>query len=462
MGVDDKTSVALVSMLASAGLAAAKFVVGLMTGSLGVLSEAVHSLLDFGATLITYFAVRVSDKPADERHPYGHAKIESVAALIETGLLLVASVFIAVEALRRLLAGASHVETSMIAIGLMAASIAIDWQRSAALRRVAVATKSQALEADALHFTADMWSSAVVLVGLGLAAFGLPAADSLAALFVAAVVAVAGYRLGKRTIDTLIDTAPPGALERVRAIAQGVDGVLAVERARVRQSGPALFADIDIAIRRTLPLDRADAIKRDLAAAIGAEFPLAEVSITVRPITLDDETIAERVHLIAGRQGLPVHHITVQHLGERLSVAFDLEVDGTMPLQGAHGLATRLEDALRHELGSEVEIESHIEPEQSSGLDGNEVAAEERDAMARLLVRIAAEGGQLRQVHNVRVRRTALGLTVTLHTRVDPALSVEAVHDAVEALERALEAERPEVRRIIAHAEPLGVPHAAA
>ena len=460
----EKSAVALASMAASAGLAAAKLVVGLATGSLGILSEAVHSLLDFGATVLTYFAVRMGDKPADRSHPYGHAKIESVAALAETGLLLVASVWIVTEAVRRLWTHDIDVAPTWWAMALIIASIAIDWQRSRKLTEVANKTRSPALEADALHFSSDMWSSACVLVGLLLVSAGWKYGDAVAALVVAVFVALAGIRLGRRTIDTLIDTAPRGAADRIERIIGGLEGVLEVDRIRVRSAGASQFVEAEIAVRRTLSFERVEDIKQQVTAGIAAEFPNAEISVTSRSIALDDETVAERVLLVAARHGHPVHHITVQRLvprqgtkqanDERLSVAFDLELDGSMPLGAAHGLASRLEEAVAAELGPGVEVESHIEPMLLTGIDGHEVEAEMVQRAANDLKLLAESDGRLGDIHDVRVRRNAQGLFVTFHCLVVPERTVEAVHDAVDDLETAFRLRWPQVRRVIAHAEP--------
>src|SRR3977135_4098512 len=214
---DPKQQVALSSIAASAGLTVAKGVVGFATGSLAILSEAAHSLLDLVATIMTSFAGRVSGKPADEEHHYGHGKVESVSALAETALLFVLSGIVIWEAAQRLLTGDTHpVQATLWAFGVIVVSIVVDFFRARALYRVASETSSEALEADALHFGSDMWSSAAVLVGLGVVALGFPLADSAAAISVALFISVAGWRLGRRTIETLTDTGPPGAAERGR------------------------------------------------------------------------------------------------------------------------------------------------------------------------------------------------------------------------------------------------------
>src|SRR5271156_5123183 len=211
-----KEQAALGSIAASAGLTAAKTVIGLLTGSLAILSEAGHSLLDLSATVLTYFAVRISGKPADTEHQYGHGKVESVTALAETALLFLLSGVVIFEAVQRLLDSPMHaVEATLAAFAIIAASIVVDFFRARALRRIAKRTSSEALEADALHFSSDMWSSVAVLFGLGGVALGYSWADAAAAIVVAVFICVAGWRLGRRTIDTLTDTAPAGVSDRV-------------------------------------------------------------------------------------------------------------------------------------------------------------------------------------------------------------------------------------------------------
>ncbi len=454
----EKQKVALVSLAASAALSAAKLAAGLLTGSLGILSEAIHSLLDAGATVVTYFAVRLADQPADETHHYGHAKAESVAALIATGLLFVTTVWIVAEAVSRLWAGETDVTVAWWAASVVAASVIVDFNRSRALRRVAARARSEALAADALHFSSDMWSSLAVLVGLGAVAMGYPEADAIAALVVAFFVALAGWRLGRRTIDALLDAAPEGAAERIAATVRGTDGVLAIKRCRIRPSGATLFVDVSINVRRTLPLDDVAVIKERVAQAIQRHYRSADVSVTTNPVALDNESIFDKVMLAARRRSLAIHHLTVQLIGERTSVSFDLEVDGAMPLAQAHEVATEFERFLAEELGSDVEIDTHIEPLLMRGVAGTAAGREDQKEIEHWLARFAQEGTLISDVHNVRVRRNAHGLFVSYHCRVDGARPVETVHDVIDVIESKLKKKLPAVRRVIAHAEPLRGP----
>jgi cation diffusion facilitator family transporter len=453
--MNEKERVALGSIAASAGLTAAKAIIGLLTGSLAILSEAGHSLLDLSATVLTYFAVRISGKPADAEHQYGHGKVESVTALAETALLFVLTAIVIFEAVRRLIGEHVHaVDATIAAFAVIIGSIVIDFLRSRTLKRVARATMSEALEADALHFRSDMWSSIAVLIGLCGVALGYAWADAAAAIIVAVFICVAGYRLGRRTIDTLTDTAPAGVSEQIVAIARQIPGVVAVERVRVRPAGAVLFVELGVSISRTLPLDRVTMIKKQLTRAIRGDLPAAELTITTEPKALDDETVREGVMVIARDLGLAIHHVAVQTIAGRLSVSVDLEVDGALALAAAHDVASRLEEAIRHELGPEVEVETHIEPLPADLLAGRDAEPARIAQVREALLSLAGELPALGEIHDVRVRDTTAGEIVNFHCHVDPALSVSAAHDMVDALERRLRRQLPTIQRVIGHAEP--------
>jgi divalent metal cation (Fe/Co/Zn/Cd) transporter len=298
-----------------------------------------------------------------------------------------------------------------------------------------------------------MWSSLAVLAGLGGVALGFQWADSAAALVVALFVCLAGWRLGRRTIETLTDTAPVGAAETVIRAASGVRGVIALDRVRVRPSGDKVFVEVMAAVSRTLPLARVEALQADVADAIRADLPRSEVVVTITPRALDTETIQERVMVIARNLGQAVHHVTVHDIRGRLSVSLDLEVDRKLALGAAHEVADQLEAALRDELGPAVEVETHIEPLQQEAL-GREAPPERVNAVQMALAEIAADGGTVRDIHNVRVRETDDGEIVNFHCRVDPALSVQTVHEKVDEVERALRRRSPAIKRVIGHAEP--------
>jgi len=452
----EKEQVALSSIAASAGLTVAKALVGFATGSLAILSEAGHSLIDLGATVMTYIAVRISGKPADEEHHYGHGKVEAVSALAETALLFLLSGVVIWEAVKRLIEHEAHVvEATAWAFGVIVVSIVVDFFRARALSHTAEKTSSHALEADALHFSSDLWSSLAVLIGLVGVYYGLAWADSVAALVVAVLVCIAGWRLGKRTIDALTDTAPPGAAEKITAIAARVAGVVRVGQVRARAVGEQTFIDLTVAVSRTLPLDRVSAIKDAIGNALRQQMPGAEPVVTTDPVALNNETVLDRVMVIARNRALAVHHVTVHELRDKLAVSLDLEVDGKLSLRSAHHMADGLEEAIAAELGPGVEVETHIEPLQPQDASGREAPPERVKAVSIALSELAAGSRSIRNVHNVRVRETNEGEIVNFHCRVDPQLSVQSVHENVDALERELKQQSPSIKRVIGHAEPM-------
>jgi cation diffusion facilitator family transporter len=449
-----KSSAAFWSIIASVVITIGKGLAGFATGSLALISDAAHSLFDVVATTITYLAIKAADKPADEEHPFGHGKVESVAALAETAFLFVLSGAVAYEGIRRLLAGVADFTPSWIAAGVLVVAIAVDAWRWISLKRVARETGSEALEADALHFSADLINSALVLMAFGAAALGYPQADALVAIAVAVFIAIAGFRLARRTLDTLIDTAPKGSSELLRRIVSDVPGVVDVQSVRLRLSGGRLIGEVNIQVSRTLALERVAELKDEISRIITATFPDADITIVAQPIALDSETLLERVLLIAIHNHVPAHHVTVQNISERLSVSADLEIDGRMSLGDAHRIASNFEAAIRAEFGAATEVETHIEPLEVSHLEGHEADARLVAKVATALAEHAAKNGIISHVHNVRVRRTSAGLVVNYHCWADPDLDVANAHAAVDAVERRMRADMPDIRRIVGHAEP--------
>jgi cation diffusion facilitator family transporter len=289
----DKRSAALSSVIAAIGLTTFKLIVGLLTNSLGILAEAAHSGLDLVAAGMTYFAVRVSDRPADEEHPFGHGKIENISALFETVLLLATSGWIIYEAIQRLFFHPEIVpEASVWSFVVMGASIIIDYTRSRILYKAARKYKSQALEADALHFSTDIWSSSVVILGLiGLTiARVVPGlnwmhkADSVAALVVAVIVIYVSGELGWRTISALLDTAPKGLADKIESVAARVPGVVDAHAIRIRSSGAHTFIDMHVTMDGNVTLEDAHAATMVIEEAILKEISPADVTVHVEPV----------------------------------------------------------------------------------------------------------------------------------------------------------------------------------
>lgn len=279
----EKKRVALFSVIAAIFLTSFKFIIGILTGSLGILSEALHSALDMVAAVITYFSVRISDKPADKEHNYGHGKIENFSALVETILLVITCAWIIYEAVHRLTTGKTEIEVSVWSYVVVISSIVIDVSRSRALSRVAKKHNSQALEADALHFSTDIWSSTVVLLGLILAQFGIYLADSVAALMVAMIVLFVSYRLGKKAIDVLLDKAPVETIGEVKKILRMFPEVKEFHDLKVRTAGADTFIKFNIHVEPEVNLlyvhELCDRIEKELQNKI----PRSEVYIHAEP-----------------------------------------------------------------------------------------------------------------------------------------------------------------------------------
>lgn len=280
---NEKRKVAGWSVLAAIFLTSFKFVVAILTGSLGLLSEALHSGLDLVASVITYFSVRLSDKPPDKEHNFGHGKIENFSALVETILLFVTCIWIIYEAFNRLITGKTEIEVNVWSYVVVITSIIIDISRSRALSRVAKKYNSQALEADALHFSTDIWSSSVVLLGLICAQFGFFFADPIAALVVAMIVFFISYRLGKRSMDVLLDKAPGDVVNHVKIILQGIPEIIRFHNIKVRTAGADTFVKVNIHLQPDLSLQAVHEICDKVEEKIMQKIPRCEVFVHPEP-----------------------------------------------------------------------------------------------------------------------------------------------------------------------------------
>ena len=457
----EKRMAALGSVASAVVLVLLKAFLAWMTGSLGILSEALHSMLDLIAAVITYLSVRVADKPADADHLYGHGKVESFSAFVETGLLLLTAVYIVWEAFQRLLFRSTAMRPSILAIVILALAMGVDVVRSRALGRVAKKHPSEALEADALHFSTDVWSTFVVILGitgawLGMR-FGLPwlrALDPIAALGVAGVIIWVGSRLGRRTIDALLDRAPIGLRERIVNAVDETAGVLQTERVRVRRAGQRYFVDVTISVPRTASLEQAHAASESVERNIERMIP-ADVVVHVEPRAQTGEHLFDTIRAIAQRRGMPVHELSAHQYDGRLFVELHLEVDEKASLSEAHWRATELEEEIQRVTQPGTLVNIHIEPL------GKEIGgAEEMKDLARavqdFLNSLPAEYAELADCHDVRVRSVEHRILVSCHCAMDGNLPVTVVHDLTAALEGRVKERFPQIYRLTIHPEPIG------
>lgn len=370
--VEEKTRVAFSSVVAAIFLVLFKLVVGIVTNSLGIISEAIHSALDLGAAVITFFAVRVSDKPPDEKHHYGHTKIEGISALAEVILLLVACAWIILEAVRRLSSGETRVQVTVISFVVMAVSILIDVSRSRLLYKVAKKYRSQALEADALHFSSDVWSSAVVIVGLILVKIGLPIADPLSAIGVTVLIVIASIRLGKQSVDMLLDRAPEQLKEEIEKIVEGVAGISKCTQLRVRKAGPKYFIDMIISLNKEISFEEVHRIASNVEEKIMQMLPGADVVVHTEPVEIkinlsekgkgSEKEVVEQIIKEHFKEFVDYHKLSYDKKTKSFSkINFHLVIPKDVSVEEGHRLCDHLEKDIRDRLGK-AEIFIHLEP----------------------------------------------------------------------------------------------------
>lgn len=455
----EKKAVALNSIVAAVGITLLKVVVGVTTGSLGILSEAAHSGLDLVAAAVTYLSVRVSDKPADADHQYGHGKIESFSAFVETGLLLLTCVWIVYEAGKRLFFHSVEIEPTIWAFAVMGISIVVDVWRSRRLRRIADKYDSQALQADALHFSTDIWSSAVVILGLALVMVGrqfqqpwLLKADPIAALFVACIVVYVSSRLARQTVDTLLDAAPKGIRNRIIEEVYQVDGVLEVDRVRIRRAGSRYFADVAVAMSRNVTFQKSEQVSNDVATRIRNLLPEADVVVNAVARASHQESLFDRIRAVATRNNLNVHDISVQDLGGSLHVEQHVELDERLSLKDAHDRVTRLENEMKQDVPEISNILTHIESEPAT-IETSDGLVRSPSLEGRLQA-VTENFPEVVDMHDLMFKRVSGRLYLSAHLTMQDDLPLSRVHDIQTAVEGRFRQEVPELFRVLIHPEP--------
>ena len=455
----EKRAVAGNSVWAAVVITALKVIVGITTGSLGILSEAAHSGLDLIAALLTFFSVGVADKPADADHQYGHGKVENFSAFVETGLLLLTCAWIIYEAALRLFFRRIDIEPSFAAIAVMLFSMGVDWWRSRALSRIANKYDSQALEADALHFSTDIWSAGVVILGLVLVMAGryyhiewLRDADPIAALFVAGVVVSVSWRLARRTIDALLDAAPPGVRSQIYDAVSHVEGVLEVDRVRIRRAGNRYFADLAVGLARTVTFQRSGQLASAVTESVRRILPDADVTVQPLPRAQHSENIFDRIRAVATHHNLNVHDISVQDLAGKLHVEQHIELDERMTLKEAHDQVTELEADMRRDVPEIADILTHIESEPATIETPEELVGDAE--LEHRLRAVAAQFPEIIDVHDFIFKRVRGRLYLSCHCTLSDSLSLARVHEIQTELEIRFKQDAPELFRVLIHPEP--------
>src|ERR1700684_2683634 len=436
--VREKKRAALLSVGSAVVLVSLKAFLVLRTGSLGVLSEALHSGLDLVAAVITFLSVRVSDQPADENHPYGHGKFENFSAFVETALLLITALYIIFEAFERLFFRSVHIAPSITAIVVLLVALTIDITRARALSIVVKKHPSDALEADALHFSTDVWSTIVVIAGIGLVWAGetwnipwLVSADSIAGLGVGGVILWVGTQLGKRTVDALLDVAPTGLQQEIARAVARMEGVLDVDRVRVRRAGNRHFVDATVSVARTASLEQVHELINAIEKRIGEIVP-SDVMVHAEPRAPQGEHLFESIRAVAQRLGLAIHDVTALQQSGKLFIELHLEVDENLPLREAHRQATKLEEGIRALRGAPTEVNIHIEPlgthiaTPDAGVGEMKLLA---GAVEEFLNSLPSEYHELLNCHDARVRQVEHRILVSCHCTMRSDLPINKIHD---------------------------------
>ena len=457
----EKRRVALWSMAAATVMTLLKVGAGLLSGSLGVLSDAAHSGLDLVGAALTFFSVNVSDKPADEDHTYGHGKVENLSAFIEAGLMAVSCVWIIWEAAYRIFYHTVELHHSLWPVLVLVGSIGVDYWRSRQLSAVAQRTGSPALATDAFHFASDIWATLAVLAGLGATYAGerlgvgwLRYADPAAALVVSMMILRMTVRLGHEAMAVLMDEVPRETRRQLVHEVEQIDGVLAVERARVRRAGAGYFADLTLALPRHFTFEHAGELVREATTAVHRMLPRADVVIHTIPRESKAESIFDRVRAVALKNNVSVHDLSIQTHHGRLQVELHVEIDEKRTLREAHGFVTKLEEEIRRSVPEIDSVLTHIESEPATIEQPVEAAGDQERAEA-VLRRVAADFAEIVDVHAVAVGYTGGHLVLTCHCTLPDELPMQRVHEVITALEDRFKLECPEVYRVTIHPEPV-------
>jgi cation diffusion facilitator family transporter len=454
----EKRRVALHSMLAAAAMTLLKLAAGLFSGSLGVLSDAAHSALDLAGATLTFFSVRVSDKPADEDHTYGHGKIENISSFVEVGLMAISCAWIIWEAVSRIVNRSLELHHSVWPVLVLVTSIAVDYWRSRQLRAVAERTGSPALATDAFHFASDIWATLAVLAGLGASWAGthfdirwLRYADPFAAIVVSLMILRITFRLTRETVAVLMDQIPVETRRQIVNEVEQVPGVLAVEQARVRRAGAAHFADLTLALPRRYTFEHTDELVRAATDAVHRTLPDADVVIHTVPRKGRAESIFDRVRAVAARNNVSVHELSVQSHRGRLRVEQHVELDENMSLLEAHTFVSAMEAEILRDTPEIDSVLTHIESEPATIEQPEEVEVEDR----RIEVALRGAAGSFHEivdVHEITVRHAG---ELSCHCTLPDNLSMQLVHEVITALEDRFKLECPEVSRVTIHPEPV-------
>lgn len=450
-----KEKLALSSILASLTVASLKLLVGATTNSLGIISEGLHSTIDLIAVSATYFAVRKAESPPDQDHQYGHGKAENLASLLESILLFIVAIWIFYEAFERIYVKNSPVLMGLPSIIIIGITALIDMTRFRALLSASRKYHSPALEADSLHFSTDLLSTTVVVLASILVYFGVKSIDLIAAILVATIILVVSFRLANKSLNVLMDRAPPGLSQLIMDEAKKIDGIEKIENVRVRESGSKVFIDLIVHIDKLLSLGAAHRISEELSRRITTLVPNSEVIIHAEPSLMESSNLINKIRGVASAfpEIKNIHSIKIYEIDKKLHVDFHIELDGSLPLDAGHSIANQLEEKIKSLDPNIYAVTSHVEPIEekrlSSTTDNNTA-----DHLNSKITNIIKKFPDIISIHSLDIKKINNKFRLSFHCVMKKATTIEASHNVAERLECLLRNEFKEIESITIHIEP--------
>ncbi len=454
-----KIKVALQSLSAAVVITFIKILAAYFSGSLGVLSEVFNSAIDIFVCIVTIISIKYSSRPPDEDHNYGHEKVENFSALFQVLILFVTSAYIIYEAINRLFINKDvEVNVNVWIIIALLVSMVIDFYRAKALNKIAGETRSRALEADALHFSTDILSSSVVIIGLILVYFNISKiADTIAALLVTGIIIYLGYKLSKKSIDGLMDRVPAGLYEKIKYETQLIHGVEGIKSCRIRSSGSKIYIDMVILISRLVPFSKAHDIMDNVEKKINELIDNADVVIHSEPVETKSETINDKIRMIVNEYGLKCHDIFSHRIDNEIYSELHIEIDKTNDLIKAHEIVTTIEERIKKEIDVISHVKIHIDEPSEIVFDTKDIT-ENSNEIIREVKKILDESGEVISSNDIQVVSTNGKIRISMNCVFNYIHSLDEVHDIVTVLESKiylnLKKDYPKLSNVIIHAEP--------
>lgn len=456
--ISKKLKVAYKSLLAAVVITFIKVAAVYFSGSLGILSEVINSAIDIFVCIITLLSIQYSSRPPDERHNYGYEKIENFSAIMQVIVLFGTTAYIIYEAVRRLMyPDAGLLNISVWTFGALILTILIDVNRSRKLNKIAKETNSHALEADAMHFTSDILSSVVVIIGLALYLMGFKQADAISALAVSAIIIFMGVRMFKKAFDTLLDKVPAGIYEKIKYETLLIEGVEGIKNLRIRSSGSKIFIDMVINLNRIIPFAEAHNVMDVVEKKLNAFYPNADIVLHGEPVETPKETINDKIKMIVNSYKLKSHDVISYKIGNEIFAELHVEIKDTNDLTAAHTLVTEIENKIKQELKEITKIRIHIDEPSYLVYDTLDIT-DESGELINCIKKIINSQPEVLSENDIFILSTNGKIRVSLSCIFDQMLSFDEVHDIVTLLESRifseLKSKFPKLSNVIIHAEP--------